>query len=127
MKKNRDKILSMILIICFSMSLILNTTLASQPEGESGLPGTGDTELDNQLKEIIDVLVAVAGLVCTAKLAQIGILYMMSTATERSAAKGALVPWAVGAIICGGYAIIGNAIIDFFKDEIGIPENVLDI
>ena len=42
---------------------------------------------------------------------------MMTAANEKSNAKSAAVPWIIGTVICGGYAVIGQSIIDFLQSK----------
>lgn len=63
------------------------------------------------LEEVAQVLFVIAGLLCLGKLIQIGIMYMTSSAVEKSQAKTALVPWLAGTVIAFGASVIGPAII----------------
>lgn len=84
--------------------------------------GVNDT-VDGILTEILVVLLGVSGAVCVGKLIHIGILYMTSSAVDKSNAKSAVLPWLIGTIVCFGAAWIGPWIIDIFR----IDGNVLDI
>ena len=75
------------------------------------------------LTNILTVLLGVGGAVCVGKLIHIGILYMTSSAVDKSNAKAAVFPWIVGTIVCFGAGWIGPAIINLFK----ITDDVLDI
>lgn len=75
------------------------------------------------LTNILTVLLGVGGAVCVAKLIHIGILYMTSSAVDKSNAKAAVFPWIVGTIVCFGAGWIGPAVIKLFQ----IKGNVLDI
>lgn len=67
------------------------------------------------LTEITQVLLIIAGGACVAKIIHIGIMYVMSSAADKSNAKMALVPWIIGTILCFGAATIGPAIIGIFR------------
>lgn len=71
--------------------------------------------ITDPLTEITQVLLIIAGGACVAKIIHIGIMYVMSSAADKSNAKMALVPWVVGTIICFGAATIGPAIIGIFR------------
>ena len=72
---------------------------------------TDNDVVDNILVEVTQVLLVVAGLLCLGKLIQIGIMYMTSSAVEKSNAKAALMPWLAGTIVAFGASLIGPAII----------------
>ncbi|MBQ8299089.1 MAG: hypothetical protein IJX99_04355 [Clostridia bacterium] len=74
------------------------------------------------LTEITQVLLIIAAGVCVGKVIHIGILYVMSSAMDKSNAKMAVLPWIVGTFLCFGAAVIGPAIINIFK----VTDNVLD-
>ena len=74
------------------------------------------------LTDILGALLGVAGAVCVAKLIHIGILYMTSSAAEKSNAKTAVLPWIIGTIVCFGAGWIGPAIIGILR----VDGNVLD-
>lgn len=73
------------------------------------------------LEEVAQVLFVIAGLLCLGKLIQIGIMYMTSSAVEKSQAKSALMPWLAGTVIAFGASWIGPAIIKLiangFEDQ----------
>lgn len=73
------------------------------------------SDLTTTLGIITRILATIAGFVCVFKLIQIGIMYMMTGANDKSNAKSAMIPWAVGAVICGGYVVIGKAVIDLIE------------
>lgn len=64
------------------------------------------------LTEITQIILIVGAGVCIGKCIQIGIMYTMSSANEKSNAKMALVPWVIGTIVCFGAATIGGFVID---------------
>ncbi|MBQ9314412.1 MAG: hypothetical protein IJ220_05385 [Clostridia bacterium] len=80
---------------------------------------TDDTIVDNILIDVTQVLLVIAGLLCLGKLIHIGILYMTSSAVEKSQAKTALMPWLVGTIVAFGASWIGPAIINIIKIDRG--------
>lgn len=83
----------------------------------------GTNAVKTILTDILKVLLGLGGAICVAKLIHIGILYMTSSAVDKSNAKAAVFPWIVGTIVCFGAAWIGPAIIGLFK----ISGDVLDI
>ena len=74
------------------------------------------------LTEITQVLLIIAGGACVGKIIHIGILYVMSSAADKSTAKTALLPWIVGTCLCFGAAAIGPSIIGIFQTD----KNVLE-
>ena len=81
-------------------------------------------EVTGPLKEITQVLLLVAAGVCIGKVIHIGILYVMSSAMDKSNAKMAILPWLIGTFLCFGAAVIGPAIINVFSE--GLPDGVLN-
>lgn len=67
------------------------------------------------LTEITEVLLIIGAGVCIAKVIHIGILYVTSSAVDKSNAKMAILPWLIGTFLCFGAAVIGPAIINIFK------------
>ena len=67
------------------------------------------------------MLIVAAG-ICIGKVIHIGILYVTSSAMDKSNAKTAVLPWIIGTFLCFGAAVIGPAIISIFK----VTGNVLD-
>lgn len=77
--------------------------------------GSGiNPELGNTLGEIISVLFWIACFACTLKIIHIGILYLTTGVEGKSKAKGALLPWLIGAFICVTFATLGPAIMNLF-------------
>ena len=88
---------------------------------------TVPSEVEATLVNITEILLLIGTAVCIGKVIHIGILYLTSTAMEKSQAKQAILPWIIGTVICFGAATIGGAVIDIFlSDEVGLPTNVLD-
>ena len=85
--------------------------------------GGATSAVNSILGDILSVLLGVSGAVCVGKLIHIGILYMTSSAMDKSNAKSAVLPWLIGTIVCFGAAWIGPWIIDIFR----VDGNVLDI
>lgn len=83
---------------------------------------TGNDAVDSVLTEVTEVLLVVAGLACVGKLIHIGILYLTSSAVDKSNAKSAVLPWLIGTIVCFGAAWIGSTIINIIK----IDKDVLE-
>lgn len=106
-KKNNNTL--MINFITFS---ILFSTLVNQYVYASD----SETIVNSILIDVTQVLLVLAGLVCLGKLIQIGIMYMTSSAVEKSNAKSALMPWLVGTFVAFGASIIGPAIIHIISD-----------
>lgn len=71
--------------------------------------------ITDPLTEITEVLLIIGAGVCIAKVIHIGILYVTSSAVDKSNAKMAILPWLVGTFLCFGAAVIGPAIIEIFK------------
>lgn len=84
------------------------------------------SEVEKTLVDITEILLLIGTAVCIGKVIHIGILYVTSTAVEKSQAKQAILPWIIGTVVCFGAATIGGAIIDIFMGEnSGLPNNVL--
>lgn len=73
-----------------------------------------NTELSQTLGEIISILFWIACFACTLKIIHIGILYLTTGVEGKSKAKGALIPWLIGAFICVTFATLGPAIMNLF-------------
>ena len=108
-KQKSNKFLSGILT--FAM-IFLNTYVFAVDNGGP---------VDDILKGITEVLLVIAGLVCVGKLIQIGIMYLTSSAVEKSNAKSAVLPWLIGTIVCFSAATIGKVIIGILE----VDKNVL--
>lgn len=98
-------ILINVFTICFCLSSMVYAT--------SG----GEETVNKIMANILKVLLGLGGAICVAKLAQIGIMFMTSSAVDKSNAKAAVFPWIVGTIVCFGAAWIGPMIIKLFKIE----------
>lgn len=70
------------------------------------------------LNRVATLLFWIAGGVCIGKCIHIGILYVVGTASDRSNAKAAVLPWLIGAIICFGFQFIGSMIIKIIDPNI---------
>ena len=81
------------------------------PGGEVTL----STVVTGSLQEIAEILFIVGAAVCVGKCIQIGIMYVTSSAVEKSNAKMAVLPWVIGTFICFGGATIGNFIINILR------------
>lgn len=75
--------------------------------------------VSSMLGEITNILAAIAGFVCVFKLIQIGIMFVLTGANDRSNAKTSLLPWIIGTVVCGGYLLIGNSIISIIQGAAG--------
>ena len=85
-------------------------------------------EVKTTLTDLTSILLLIGTAVCIGKVIHIGILYLTSTAMDKSTAKQAILPWLLGTIICFGASTIGSAIINIFQDALegaGVG-NVLD-
>ena len=108
MNRKIDKILA-------SMSTMLPYLFLLNKTYATSVTGNGITsELSTTLGEIISILFWIACFACTLKILHIGILYMTTSVEGKSKAKGALLPWLIGAFICVTFATIGPAIMDLF-------------
>ena len=114
MKDRKFSKLMTILINVFTLCFCINN-MAYATDGM----GTVNAIMENILK----ILLGLGGAICVAKLIQIGIMYMTSSAVEKSNAKAAVLPWIVGTVVCFGAGWIGPMIINLFK----IKGGVLDI
>lgn len=71
--------------------------------------------VEGALTDIIEILLLVGAGVCVFKVIQIGIMYVTSSAVDKSNAKQAILPWLIGTFLCFGAATIGGYIIDILK------------
>ena len=106
MKDRRFNKLMTILINVFTFCICIN----SMAYATNGM-GTVNAIMENILK----ILLGLGGAICVAKLIQIGIMYMTSSAVDKSNAKAAVFPWIIGTIVCFGAGWIGPMIINLFK------------
>lgn len=83
-----------------------------------------DGTITKTLTDVTKIILIIGAAVCVGKCIQIGIMYTMSSANEKSNAKMALIPWVIGAIVCFGAATIGGAVINIIGDD--MPDNVLE-
>ena len=81
------------LISIFVTFSLMTTTFA-------GSEAVLDDDVRGILENVLNVLLTVAGIACVGKILHIGILYMTSSAVEKSNAKTALLPWIIGNIVC---------------------------
>ncbi len=124
--KYNSKIVSLIMVLIFALSLVLTsavTVFATDPgNGDSTSTNAGTKEIEDKLTEINGILFTVACIVCVIKAVQIGIMYMLTGAKssdDKGKAKSAILPWMIGAAVCGGYAVISNKIINLIKKDAG--------
>lgn len=104
-KRKFNKFLSNVMTLLMIIMMFMNTYVYA----------TGEDVVESVLLEVTEVLLTIAGLVCVGKLIHIGILYMTSSAAEKSNAKAAVLPWLIGTIVCFGAAWIGGTIIDIVR------------
>lgn len=120
MLKKKNLSFIMTLTICLTyMSTFVYATAGDQTSG----PAPDVSAITSVLTPILSGLLALAGAICVAKIAHIGILFMTSSAVDKSNAKASLLPWIVGTIVCFGASWIGPWIISLFS----VPGNVLDV
>lgn len=124
--KYNSKIVSLIMVLIFALSLVLTsavTVFATDPgNGDSTSTNAGTKEIEDKLTEINGILFTVACIVCVIKAVQIGIMYMLTgvkSSDDKGKAKSAILPWMIGAAVCGGYAVISNKIINLIKKDAG--------
>ena len=102
----RMKLLKILYNTVFVLFCFCNVAYAS---------GVDMSAIETPLTEITQVLLVIAGGACVAKIIHIGILYVTSSAADKSNAKMALLPWIVGTFLCFGAATIGPAIINILR------------
>lgn len=103
-----------ILINIFTLSICINNIVYAT---------NGMSTVNSIMENILRILLGLGGAICVAKLIHIGIMYMTSSAVEKSNAKAAVFPWIIGTIVCFGAGWIGPMIINLFK----IKDDVLNI
>lgn len=106
--------------IIFNALLILSFTSSIVFADDVMVP----QEVETTLQNITKILLLIGTAVCIGKVIHIGILYLTSTAMEKSMAKQAVLPWIIGTIVCFGAATIGGAIIELFVNQ--VPSGPLD-
>lgn len=92
--------------------------------GSQGTTGSGSTSeaplaIKLKLKEINTVLFTLACVVCVIKAVQIGIMFMLNGAGTKGQAKSAILPWIIGAVVCGSYALIAEKVITLIESSAG--------
>lgn len=120
-KLNIKKIIT---IIFNTLLILLFTSTVLADSGDVGAVKVPQ-EVKDTLTNLTNILLLIGTAVCIGKVIHIGILYVTSTAMDKSQAKQAILPWIIGTVVCFGAATIGGAIIKIFT-EAGLPGNVLD-
>ena len=100
MKRNGIKILFCTAILLSGCSCVL-----ANSEVELG------SDVLNTLTATTRIMLLIGAFVCVAKLIQIGILYVTSSAADKSNAKMAILPWLIGTFVCFGAATLGGYVI----------------
>ena len=111
-------------IITIIFNTLLITSFTSTVFADSGV--VVPPEVKTTLTNLTNILLLVVTAVCIGKVIHIGILYVTSTAMDKSQAKQAILPWIIGTVVCFGAATIGGAIIEIFTEGNILPSNVLD-
>lgn len=109
---------NMILNFIINLAILLNfgsMVFAAEVELDDGVTKT--------LQEITQILLIIGGGVCVGKIIHIGILYVTSSAVDKSNAKMAFIPWIIGTFVCFGAAWIGKFVINVLRVD---KNNVLD-
>lgn len=112
------KIKRLLVNVFFYTLMFLNFASIVQASGGAG--GTEielPTEAKNTITEITQILFLIGAGVCIGKCIHIGILYVTSSAAEKSNAKMAILPWLIGTFVCFGAATLGTFIINLLKPE----------
>lgn len=91
--------------------------------GTSVLASSAD--VNQTLTRITNIILIIGAGVCIGKCIQIGIMYVMSSANEKSNAKMALIPWLIGTNVCFGAATIGKFVINLISGG-NINKDVLE-
>lgn len=88
-----------------------NSQMSTTNQGSTGSNGdAGSTAINGKLTEINNVLFTAACIICVIKAVQIGIMFMLNGAGSKGQAKSAILPWIIGAVVCGGYSAIANSV-----------------
>ena len=93
--------------ITFYLFVLLNFCTFVLASSDADLSGIIPT-----LTEITRILLLIGGGVCIGKVIHIGILYVTTSAVDKSNAKMAIIPWLVGTLVCFGAATVGSFIIN---------------
>ena len=85
-------------------------------QGSTGSNGdAGSTAINGKLNDINNVLFTAACIICVIKAVQIGIMFMLNGAGSKGQAKSAILPWIIGAVVCGGYSVIAKEVTALIK------------
>lgn len=112
MIKEMNRIFNILLIFLMLFSMV--TCVFA---GTVGTPSEGDNSSANiddvlqPLVRITQILLLIGAGVCVGKLLHIGILFVTSSAADKSNAKMAMLPWLVGTFVCFGASAIGSFVI----------------
>lgn len=89
-------------------------------QGSTGSNGdAGSTAINSKLNDINNVLFTAACIICVIKAVQIGIMFMLNGAGSKGQAKSAILPWIIGAVVCGGYSAIANKVTGLIENKAG--------
>ena len=72
-----------------------------------------------KVNDILVWIALIAVFVCVIKIIHIGILFMLTGVNDRNQAKTAILPWTIGAMVSGGYFVIGKTIINMLAGTSG--------
>ena len=91
---------------------VLSCVFASDTNGtDNNKDGASIDEILSPLVRITQILLLVGAGVCVGKLLHIGILFITSSAADKSNAKMAMLPWLIGTFVCFGASTIGSFVI----------------
>ena len=126
-KLNIDKV-RFVKDFIFNALFVLSFSGVAYAAGDAAGAVVVPTDVIDTLTKITKLLLLVGSAVCIGKIIHIGIMFVTSSAMEKSKAKEAVLPWIIGTIVCFGAATIGGAVVDIFlKAYGGNTPDVLDI
>lgn len=112
MLKRMNRIFNVLFVLLTVFSLVTCVfagTVEAPSEGDNS-----NANIDDVLKPLVritQILLLIGAGVCVGKLLHIGILFVTSSAAERSNAKMAMLPWLIGTFVCFGASAIGSFVI----------------
>lgn len=109
MSRKWNRILSMVFTFFMIFSLFTCVFADASTKKDDNIANM--KEILEPLIRITQVLLLVGAGVCIGKLIHIGILFVTSSAAEKSNAKMAMLPWVIGTFVCFGASTIGGFII----------------
>lgn len=110
--KKLIKILNLVILAIFLVSIFGNVYAINDP---SGLTGTDTSEFNTFGQKIIGGIQAIGSLVAVGILVVLGVKYMLGSAEEKAEYKKTMIPYLVGAILVFSASNIAGFVYKFAK------------